>query len=166
MNANTGRAIGGLDHLYQSIGQILTTPRGSRLQRRGFGSPLLELVDAPNNLATRLRVYAGIATALMRQEPRLQLRRVGLSEITSSGSAVFDIEGVADATGQAIATRVRVFSAIATALMRQEPRLQLRRVGLADVTSSGSVVFDIEGVADASGEAIATSVAVPVRGQA
>lgn len=106
MNANTGRAIGGLDHLYQSIGQILTTPRGSRLQRRAFGSPLLELVDAPNNMATRLRVYAGIATALMRQEPRLQLRRVGLSEITNSGSAVFDIEGVADATGQAIATRV------------------------------------------------------------
>lgn len=108
MNATTGRALSGVDHIYQSIGQILTTPLGSRLQRRQFGSSLSDLVDAPNNMATRLRVYAGIATALMRQEPRLLLRRVGLSEITSSGSAVFDIEGVVDATGAAIVTRVPV----------------------------------------------------------
>lgn len=108
MNATTGRALSGVDHLYQSIAQILTTPRGSRLQRRTFGSDLFDLVDAPSNLATRLRVYAAIATALMRQEPRLQLHRVDLAEITSSGSAVFEIEGVADATGAAIATRVPV----------------------------------------------------------
>jgi phage baseplate assembly protein W len=108
MNASTGRALSGHDHIFQSIAQIMTTPRGSRLQRRMFGSELFNLVDSPNNLATRLRVYAAIATALMRQEPRLQLRRVGLTEITSSGSAVFDIEGVVDVTGEAIATRVAV----------------------------------------------------------
>lgn len=108
MNALTGRAISGLDHLYQSIGLILTTPIGSRLQRRRFGSELFDLVDAPNNAATRLRVYAAIATALMRQEPRLQLRRVGLAEVTSDGNVVFDIEGTATDTGEPIATAVPV----------------------------------------------------------
>lgn len=106
MNATTGRAISGLAHLYQSIGKILTTPRGTRLQRRSFGSDLLSLVDAPHNMATRVRVYSAAASALMRQEPRLQLRRIVLSDISQAGSAVFDIEGVALETGEPIATSV------------------------------------------------------------
>ncbi|MET0322531.1 MAG: GPW/gp25 family protein [Duganella sp.] len=108
MNATTGRALTGLAHLYQSIAQIVTTPRGSRLQRRAFGSSLFELIDAPANTATRLRVYAALATAIMRYEPRLQLRRVALVEITSTGTVVFEIEGVADAGGEAVTTRVPV----------------------------------------------------------
>lgn len=108
MNATTGRALTGLAHLYQSIAQIVTTPQGSRLQRRAFGSSLFELIDAPSNAATRLRVYAALATAIMRYEPRLQLRRVALVEITSAGTVVFEIEGVADAGGEAVTTRVPV----------------------------------------------------------
>lgn len=108
MNATTGRALSGLDHLYQSIGKILTTPRGSRLQRREFGADLFSLIDAPNNPATRVRVYAAAATALMRQEPRLQLRRFSLSDLGSDGSVVFDIEGTATDTGEPIATSVTV----------------------------------------------------------
>ena len=69
MNAKTGRATTGLDHLYQSIDKILTTPIGTRIARRDFGSELPELVDAPNNATTRVRLYAATATALMRWEP-------------------------------------------------------------------------------------------------
>lgn len=108
MNATTGRAISGRDHLYQSIGKIIGTPTGSRLQRRRFGSDLFDLVDAPGNLVTRVRVYAAIAAALMRQEPRLQLRRVSLSDITQDGTAVFDIEGIASEDGAVLATSVTV----------------------------------------------------------
>lgn len=108
MNATTGRALSGLDHLYQSIGKILTTPRGSRLQRREFGADIFDLIDAPNNPATRVRVYATAAAALIRQEPRLQLRRFALSHLGSDGSAVFDIEGVATDTGAPIATSVTI----------------------------------------------------------
>lgn len=108
MNATTGRAISGRDHLYQSIGKIVGTPTGSRLQRRRFGSDLFDLVDAPGNLVTRVRVYAAIAAALMRQEPRLQLRRVSLSDITQDGTAVFDIEGIASEDGSVLATSVTV----------------------------------------------------------
>lgn len=106
MNATTGRAITGLPHLFQSIGKILLTPRGSRLQRRTFGSDLMSLIDAPNNMATRVRVYAATATALMSQEPRLQLRRVSLADLSQAGTVVFDIEGVALETGAPFTTAV------------------------------------------------------------
>ena len=34
MNRNTGRAVAGLEHLRQSVADILTTPVGSRVMRR------------------------------------------------------------------------------------------------------------------------------------
>ena len=105
MNARTGRRMFGLSHLYQSIGKILTTPLGSRIERRSFGSELPDLIDAPNNAATRVRLYAAIATALMRQEPRLTLTRVSLGESIDS-SPVIDIEGVTSETGETVAASV------------------------------------------------------------
>jgi phage baseplate assembly protein W len=111
MNAATGRATAGITHLYQSITKILTTPIGTRIARRDFGSELPELVDAPNNGATRVRLYAAIATALMQWEPRLRLTRVQLSTQTSdtgAGIQVVDIEGTTTETGDAVATRVQL----------------------------------------------------------
>ncbi len=47
MNAATGRNLTGLDHLHQSIADILSTPIGTRVMRRDYGSRLPELIDAP-----------------------------------------------------------------------------------------------------------------------
>lgn len=111
MNAQTGRAISGLAHLYQSIGKILTTAIGSRLQRRPFGSELPDLVDAPFNNSTRVRLYAATATALMRQEPRLTLTRVLLSDTSEAPTApILDIEGIASESGEPVSTSVRLGS--------------------------------------------------------
>lgn len=109
MNATTGRSIESLDHLYQSIGKILTTPIGSRVARRTFGSDLFNLVDAPNNGISRVRLYAAIATALMRWEPRLVLTSVLLSiEEGESGQGVqfVDIEGYTTETGESVSGRI------------------------------------------------------------
>ena len=111
MDAKTGRAISGLAHLYQSIAKILTTSIGSRLKRRPFGSEIPDLIDAPNNGETRVRLYAAIATALMRWEPRLRLNRVQLSaETTETGAGVqvVDIEGTTTDTGDVVSTRIQV----------------------------------------------------------
>lgn len=111
MNASTGRSTTGLEHLYQSITKILTTPIGSRIARRDFGSELPELVDAPNNGATRVRLYAAAATALMRWEPRLKLSRVQLSTDateTVDGVQVLDIEGTTTISGDLVSTSVRL----------------------------------------------------------
>ena len=76
MDRSTGRRITGMNHLQQSIADILTTPLGSRLQRRTYGSLLPGLIDQPDNARTRLRCYAAIASALMNWEPRLRVTRV------------------------------------------------------------------------------------------
>lgn len=111
MNASTGRATAGTAHLSQSITKILTTPIGTRIKRRDFGSELPDLVDAPNNGATRVRLFAAIATALMQWEPRLHLSRVQLStEMTDTGAGVqvVDIEGATTETGDPFSTRVQL----------------------------------------------------------
>lgn len=111
MNASTGRATAGLSHLYQSIAKILTTPIGTRIARRDFGSELPDLIDAPNNGATRVRLYAAIATALMQWEPRLRLTRVQLSTEqtdTGAGVQVVDIEGTTTETGEPVSTSVQL----------------------------------------------------------
>lgn len=93
MSAATGKWIESDAHLAQSIAQILTTPLGTRVHRRDFGSLLPELIDQPFNDATRVRLYGATATALQRWEPRLALKRVGLSVGEAPGSFVLTIEG-------------------------------------------------------------------------
>lgn len=79
INATTGKALAGVDHLRQSVRDILTTPVGSRVMRRDYGSQLPRLVDAPLNRSTLADVYAETADALGRWEPRLRLLSVSAS---------------------------------------------------------------------------------------
>ena len=93
MNLNTGRAIADIDHLRQSISDILTTPVGTRLERRTYGSLLPDLIDQPDNGVTRVRIYAAVASALMKWEPRVRLSRVALSSGPAAGQATLDLSG-------------------------------------------------------------------------
>ncbi len=106
MNASTGRAISGLDHLNQSIADILTTPMGSRIMRREYGSLVPELLDHPLNGGTIVRLYAATADALMRWEPRIRLTNVQL-QIDASGAAVLDLEGMAGGENVQLSVPVR-----------------------------------------------------------
>ncbi|MEX0633615.1 phage baseplate assembly protein V [Serratia ureilytica] len=49
MNRGNGRAIADLEHIRQSVSDILITPIGSRVMRRSYGSLLSELLDQPQN---------------------------------------------------------------------------------------------------------------------
>lgn len=84
MDATTGAVLSGTAHLAQSIGDILSTPIGTRVMRRDYGSALAELVDAPAGDMTRLRVFAATAVALQRWEPRIRLTRIGLQLVDAS----------------------------------------------------------------------------------
>lgn len=75
-DANTGKPLDGLAHLQQSIKDILTTPIGSRVMRRDYGSRLPRLVDAPMNRATLIDLYAATAEALLEWEPRFSVQQV------------------------------------------------------------------------------------------
>ncbi|WP_332731671.1 GPW/gp25 family protein [Pseudomonas sp. ESBL2] len=72
----TGQPLSGLDHLKQSIEDILTTPLGSRRMRPDYGCNLRRFVDLPVNDGWKSAVQAEVARALGRWEPRVQLERV------------------------------------------------------------------------------------------
>jgi phage baseplate assembly protein W len=91
MNASTGRTLDEASHIRQSVRDILTTPIGSRLARRDYGSMLPELIDQPQNGATRMRALSATAMALIRWEPRIAITR--LSQATdSAGRQAIEIE--------------------------------------------------------------------------
>ena len=79
MDANTGRPLDELEHIKQSVRKIVTTPVGSRVMRRDYGSLIPELIDAPINDHIRLLVMAATATAVIRHEPRIRPANVILS---------------------------------------------------------------------------------------
>ncbi|MCY4584895.1 MAG: GPW/gp25 family protein [Bryobacterales bacterium] len=87
-NAETGKDLTGLAHLRQSVRDILTTPIGTRVMRREYGSRLFELLDAPLTPATMTEIYAAAAEALARWEPRLRVDRIAASPLAAGNSAV------------------------------------------------------------------------------
>ncbi|MBK3440655.1 MULTISPECIES: GPW/gp25 family protein [Pseudomonas] len=76
MDRHTGRPISGIEHLRQCIGDILSTPLGSRRHRPEYGSKLRLFVDLPVNAGWKSAVQAEAARALGRWETRLKLERV------------------------------------------------------------------------------------------
>lgn len=108
MNAMNGTEVSDMDHLRQSIGQILTTPIGSRVMRRTFGSLLPELLDHPLNEHTIVQLYAATATALLLHEPRLRLTSVSLRAIDTPGQATLQIDGITTFGGRQQRTSIGV----------------------------------------------------------
>jgi phage baseplate assembly protein W len=92
MSRTTGKPLSGDAHLAQSIADILTTPIGTRVMRRDYGSLIPELLDAPLNGATAIRLYAATAQALRRWEPRLDLVKVRVTG-GADGRATIAIDG-------------------------------------------------------------------------
>lgn len=76
LDARAGGRISGLDHLEQSLRDILTTRPGERIMRPEYGCDLLDLVDRPLDGEWFARFYARVARAIARWEPRVRLERV------------------------------------------------------------------------------------------
>jgi len=90
MNKHTGRKIEGEAHLAQSILDILTTPKGSLVMLRDYGSDLPDVIDQPLNGETMIDAYLATAEALDRWEPRIDLARIELVA-TRAGYAEFEL---------------------------------------------------------------------------
>lgn len=85
IDKTSGQALSGIEHLKQSIRDILLTPIGTRVMRRDYGSRLFDLVDAPMNSQTIIDIIAATAEALDKWEPRLVLERVVLNDANEAG---------------------------------------------------------------------------------
>jgi len=108
MNVSTGRRLDELAHIRQSIRDILTTPIGSRVMRRDYGSLLPELIDQPLHDATLMQAYAAAVMAIIRWEPRVRVQRVQRSvSTTNPGAATLAIDAITT-DGQAVAVEVPV----------------------------------------------------------
>ena len=101
MNATDGAPLSGIEHLRQSVRDILTTQIGTRVMRRDYGSDCPRLVDAPIAPGLFIQLYAASAKALRKWEPRLRLSRVQVADVTP-GHVVLDLEGEYRPTGQPV----------------------------------------------------------------
>jgi len=94
MDRETGRYRAGWEHVAQSLADILSTPRLSRVLRRWYGADTTKLIDAPMTQSTLTQVYVEIAEALDRHEPRFELRRVVFDRAGPDGVAQIRLAGV------------------------------------------------------------------------
>jgi len=92
MNINDGKNISEINHLKQSISNILTTPIGSRVMRRDYGSNLFNKIDHPVNGELIAEIYLDIVESLFIWEPRFELDQVAVQNI-ENGKITIDLEG-------------------------------------------------------------------------
>lgn len=101
MCRHTGRALDGLDHLTQSVGDVITTRLDTRALRRWYGGEFMDLVDAPVNSGTMVDFTFAIADCLGRHEDRITVTAIRFSQ-PSEGQLMVSIEGNLTATGKAV----------------------------------------------------------------
>lgn len=92
MNARTGQPLSDLDHLRLSIADIPSTPLNTRVMRRDYGSRIPDLIDQPITPRLAVELYATVAEALRRWEPRFKLTRVRLTG-ARAGRVKLTLEG-------------------------------------------------------------------------
>lgn len=95
MHAATGQQLSAIEHIKQSLADILTTPIGSRVMLREYGSEVPELIDQPLNAETELRIYAATAHAVAIWEPRIELTNISLAT-DGRGNATLLLEGITE----------------------------------------------------------------------
>ena len=108
MNVNTGKQLDGIDHIRQSVADIITTPIGSRVMRREYGSLVPELLDMPMSDALMMQVYAATVIAVTRWEPRIQITGARRTVSTQQpAAAVIELIGKT-ADGQPVSVGVPI----------------------------------------------------------
>ena len=77
------------DHINQSMGDILTTPIGTRVMRQDYGSKMPRLIDTPVNQAWKLEVYVAVTEAIHKWEPRVKVKQV---RVAAAGVGYVEVE--------------------------------------------------------------------------
>ena len=101
MSRKSGRQLSEMDHIKQSISDILTTPIGSRIMRRDYGSIIADLIDQPKSEVLILKLFSAIYTAITKWENRISIEHIRVIDV-SGGTLVIDLEAVYLLKNQAI----------------------------------------------------------------
>ena len=94
MNSQTGLSISEVEHIRQSVRDILVTPVGSRVMRREYGSLLSQMIDQPQTPALRLQIMAACYSAIQRWGPRVNLSTITFERSETDGGLYVDITGI------------------------------------------------------------------------
>ncbi len=94
MSREGGKQLSGIEHLRQSLREILMTRKGSRVIRRDFGCGIAELIDQPLSQELKLDIAYEVSEALAKWEPRFKLSRVEVSGGGADGRTQFDLTGI------------------------------------------------------------------------
>lgn len=98
MSRYTGAEIAELEHIRESLEDIATTPIGSRVMRRNYGTLLFNLIDQPISEALYLRIYSTLYAAYVRWENRIEISQIQVVEL-NKGQLILDIVGFLKSSG-------------------------------------------------------------------
>jgi phage baseplate assembly protein W len=73
MSRRTGKRLSPEEHIRQSLEDILSTPKGSRVMLRDYGSRLFELLGKGID---KMSIFTAVHEAVARWEPRVRLNAV------------------------------------------------------------------------------------------
>ena len=105
-NASTGKSIEGAAWIRQAITDILTTPIGTRVGRRDYGSRLFELTDSTLNKGGLLAIYAATIEAIDKWlrdadgNRLIKILKVEKEAIASSGRVTITLTAELVGTGE------------------------------------------------------------------
>lgn len=85
IHRSTGQLLTEEAHIAQSIGDILSTPLGTRVMREDYGSLLPDLVDQPQSPALDLKLMAAAFLAIVVWEPRVRPTQMSLGTVRPDG---------------------------------------------------------------------------------
>ena len=85
MNGQTGLSISEVEHIRQSVRDILVTPVGSRVMRREYGSLPSQEIDQPQTPAPRPQSKTPGYSALQKREPRVSLTTITFERSETDG---------------------------------------------------------------------------------
>lgn len=94
VSTSSGEVLTDWGHVEQSIRRILTTPIGSRVMRRDFGSRIFDFIDAKMTAANILGIYTAAAEAIEAWEPRFRAYRASISAASAGGTVDLSLYGL------------------------------------------------------------------------
>jgi phage baseplate assembly protein W len=106
MSNTTGKALDDVEHILQSVADILSTPVGSRVARRDYGSLIFELIDKPLNAGTSINISAASIEAIDKWEPRVKCIEAPARAVTTSGRVTVLLKLRRISTGEILTTEV------------------------------------------------------------
>lgn len=85
MCRNTGKWLNATDHITQSVIDIMTTRKGSRLLRRNYGGLLPELIDRPMQPRFIAEYAVCVAQDIDEWDPRVSLKSLAMVKGNAQG---------------------------------------------------------------------------------